>query len=55
MHERLYREHFDMQRRRSTAYDPSKKDREEEVLMCTFKPSLQKSMSNGYLKTGSMD
>ena len=54
LHIRLYREHAEHQQRRSSQYDPNRKEKEEAAFMCTFKPSLQKSLSNSYLKTGSI-
>ena len=54
VHQRLYKEHVEFKQRRQSQYDPGRREREEEILMCTFKPSLEKSLKNSYMKTRSV-
>ena len=43
VHERLYMDHLEHRQRRSSIYDPCKREQEEEVAECTFQPSCEKS------------
>ena len=50
VYDRLFNEHALHQKRRSSIYDPEKKEKDEERELCTFQPSLEKS--NKYFRIG---
>lgn len=43
IHQRLFEEHKSHQQRRSSIYDPERKDKEEQMQKCTFQPCLDKT------------
>ena len=43
VHNRLYNEHVAHAQRRSSIYDPERKDKEDENFNCTFQPCLEKT------------
>ena len=43
IHNRLYNEHVAHAQRRSSIYDPERKDKEDENFNCTFQPYLEKT------------